>query len=449
MISFQNADAQFFKKLKERAKQKAKNLENKVVNKVDQTVDKTIDKTLEGNPKQNQENTTTKNNKDFGDVTINHSTKYGNVAITEANQIKVNKTNSGYEISGNWWSHQADIYDGFIITLKTDKNLKDDANTGNLVFKIPEDASMKIGYDPQLPYNKKSQDNFVRAVTDDYQNYDVISGEVKINVLSDAEIKVSFSGNVKLREVIREANSDDFSERFYEASISGGITGNTPKFISAQTITQNTNNQTATGSGRTIIPQTSSATAAPGTYNFTYEAVTKMTVSDQNRTYTMSYLINPNSNYFAMKANMSEYSDDEMQGESIIVMDKGNAHIFVETGGMKMRMSSGMMGQQMENPADQMANYDYNNLTKTGNTKTILGATCHEYKMSDSKMSMSLWIAPSVKLPNWFAQNNNILNGYIMEYSIQSPDGNMKSEVVELKENINKTINPKEYKKMF
>lgn len=107
MISFQDADAQLFKRLRQKAKEKAKNLENKVVNKIDETVDKTIDKTLEGNQTENPKKKAAGNTKDFGDVTINHSTKFGNVNITEASQVKVSKTNSGYQISGNWWSHQA------------------------------------------------------------------------------------------------------------------------------------------------------------------------------------------------------------------------------------------------------------------------------------------------------------------------------------------------------
>jgi hypothetical protein len=150
-----------------------------------------------------------------------------------------------------------------------------------------------------------------------------------------------------------------------------------------------------------------------------------------------------------MKADMSEYSEDEMDGESIIVMDKGNAHIFVETSGMKMRMSSGMMGQKMQNPTEQMANYDYTKLQKTGNTKTILGATCHEYAMSDKNVKVNFWVAPSIKLSNWFMQNTGVVDGYIMEYSVQSKDGNMTSKTIAIKENINKTVNPKEYKKMF
>lgn len=451
--AFQHADAQLFKRLKKKAKEKVEKAENDIINKIDKKVDKTIDDAVEGKKDSKAKNTKTKNTKDFGEVIIKHSKKFGSVAITEASQINVNKTNSGYTMRGSWWSHEADIYDGFILTIKTDQNLKHDTeeakNKSRQVFKIPEEATLKLGYDPQLPYNKKPEDNFKRAVTDDYQNYEISSGEVAIDVLSDETIQISFSGKVTLREVIRKANTDDYSETFFEASVTGGIDSKTPKFTNEETVVTNNENTSSTTTSGTTTPNYETSNVAPGSYHFTHETVTKITVSEQDRSYKMSYLINPNAKYIAIKANVSEYSEGEMDGESIIVMDKGNTHIFVETAGMKMRMSNGMMGQKMNNPTDQMANYDYAKLTKTGKTKTILGAECHEYTMSDSDIKMNLWVAPNINLPNWFVQNNEIIKGHIMEYTIQSKDGNMKSEIIEIKDHISKTINPKEYKKMF
>ncbi len=454
LMCFQNADAQLFKRLKKKAKEKAKNIENKVVDKIDRKVDKTIDDTIEGRnnpnkgkPTVKKEETPAATGKDFGEVTINHSQNYGNVKITEASQMKVNKTNSGYTISGNWWSHEADIYDGFNLTIKTNIDLKNN-NSETHTFKIPEEASLSIAYDPQLPYGKVGEDNFKRAVTDDYQNYDITKGEITVNVLSDTSVQISFSGNTSLRKVIRTANTDEYSESFYDASVSGGINGKDPKFNNEETITQTTNKQATSNSGFSITPTTTD-TAAPGTYQFLYEAVTQISVPNQGRSYKMSYLLNPNSDYIGIKADMSEYSEGEMDGESLIVMDKGSVHIFVESAGMKLRMSQGMMGGKMKNPTDQMANYDYTKLQKTGNTKTILGATCYEYAMSDQNTKINFWVAPSIKLSNWFIQGKGVVDGYIMEYSVQSKEGNMTSTTVAINDNINRTINPKEYKKMF
>ncbi|MFK7749979.1 MAG: hypothetical protein AB8B65_16415 [Kordia sp.] len=449
LMCFQNADAQLFKRLKQKAKEKAKNIENKVVNKID----KTIDDAIEGKKNPNSKKATGKNKKDFGDIIINHSQKFGSVEITEASKVKVTKTNSGYTITGNWWSHEADIYDGFMVTILTKEDLKNDTeaakNKGRQVFKVPSEATVKLGYDPQLPYNKKPEDDFKRAVTDDYQNYEISQGEVAIDVLSDETIQISFSGKATLKQIIRKT-SDDYTETYFEASVTGGIDSKSPEFINEQSVVKTNKNQNTSNSGNTNIPTNTNTTATPGTYQFTHEAVTEISVPDQKRNYKMSYLLNPNASYIAIKADMSEYSEEEMNGESIIVMDKGNAHIFVETQGMKMRMSSGMMGQQgMKNPIDQMENYDYTKLEKTGNTKTILGATCYEYTMADKNTKINFWVAPSIKLSNWFIQNKDVIDGYIMEYTVQSKEGNMTSKTIAINDNISKTINPNEYKKMF
>ena len=69
--------------------------------------------------------------------------------------------------------------------------------------------------------------------------------------------------------------------------------------------------------------------------------------------------------------------------------------------------------------------------------------------MSDSDVKMTLWVAPEINLPNWFIQNDDVLTGHIMEYTIESKEGNMKSETIAINDNIQKTINPKDYKKMF
>jgi hypothetical protein len=147
---------------------------------------------------------------------------------------------------------------------------------------------------------------------------------------------------------------------------------------------------------------------------------------------------------------MSEYSEGDVGGESVIVMDGDDTFIFVDTPGMKMQMSGGQMGnQQKEMPTDQMENYDYTNLNKTGNTKTILGYTCYEYVMSDDQNTIQMWLAPDLVVPNWFMQNQDVLEGHILEYSVDSPEGQMTLTTLEIKDDISKTINPSEYRKMF
>ena len=453
LISYQSADAQLFKRLKEKAKQKAKNIENKVINKIDNKVEKTIDDAIEEKEDSKKETSrredpTATKEKDFGDVTINHSKTYGSVTLTETRQIKVDKTNSGYTIYGNWWSHKADIYDGFMIVISTTQNLKD-SNTGKQTFKIPEEATLKLGYDPELPFKQQSVDGFSRAVTDDYQKYEIAKGEVTIDVLSDENIKISFSGTASLTKRTKNPNSEFPDKTFYDATISGNIDSKTPLFQNQETIVKQDGDKKSKSYSDTMTDENIPA-PAPGTYLFSSEVVTEIRSPKENRSHKISYLLHPKAKYIAIKADLGAYSDEEMEGESIIVMDQGNTHVFVESNGMKMRMSNGMMGQEnMSNLTDQMAQYDYTKLQKTGNTKTILGATCYEYAMADSSTKVNFWVAPSIKLSNWFIQDHSSLDGYIMEYTIQSNKETMTSTTIAIKNNINKTINPKEYKKMF
>lgn len=199
-----------------------------------------------------------------------------------------------------------------------------------------------------------------------------------------------------------------------------------------------------------ILITAQSNTSTQKTYVFSHETVVKITSSESKKSYKMSYLLNPKTNYAAIKADMSDYADGDMQGESIIIMDNGNSRIFVETQGMKMQMSQSMMGgQQMNNPTDELSNYDYSKIKKTNESKTILGALCYKYMLSDADVTMELWVAPKVKLPNWFIQNTDIINGHIMEYTVSSKEGQMTSTVIAINDTINRTINSKDYKKMF
>ncbi|AUC15497.1 hypothetical protein BTO06_10250 [Tenacibaculum sp. SZ-18] len=459
VTSIQIADAQFFKRLKNRVNQKAKSIENKVINKLDKKIDTKIDKTIDQTveTKENKkrktapkEEATSLKEKDFGDVTINHSKTYGNITLTEVRQIKVDKTNTGYNIYGNWWSHKADVYDGFFLTLVTNKDLKNNVKT-KATFKIPEEASLKVGYDPTLPYNKESEDGFSRAITENYQKYNITKGEVHIDEISDNNIKISFSGRTSLTKLNKNSTNEIYNKIPYDATVSGNIDGKTPLFQNQETIVKNnTKNDKPSSRELDNLDTNNTHTTTPGIYQFSHETITKITVPKEDKNYEISYLLNPNAKYIAIRADLGAYSSGGMEGESIIVMDNENVQIFVESNGMKMRLSNGMMGQEkMSDLTNQMNKYNYKKLKKTGNSKTILGTICYEYAMADSTTKINFWAAPSIKLPNWFVQEKGVIDGYIMEYTIQSKEGNMTSTTVAIKDHINKVIDSKEYKKMF
>ena len=66
-----------------------------------------------------------------------------------------------------------------------------------------------------------------------------------------------------------------------------------------------------------------------------------------------------------------------------------------------------------------------------------------------------MWVAPDFKIPNWFTTQQNQsnqeidLNGYVLEYNVQSDDGNMTMKTIKINENANIKIVGSDYKKMF
>ncbi|MGC6431971.1 MAG: hypothetical protein ACON5F_13075 [Jejuia sp.] len=450
LIISSNAEAQFLKKLKDK-------VNRKIEQKVDQTVDQTLDDLTTKTPKEETErgvkiedNTTV--NSASGSAIIKHSAKYGSYSIKEFGKANLNRSNDEVRIYGSWVTHAADIYDGYILVVPKGNALLFDKNgpkQKQIKLRIPDEASLKLSYDPIWTPESGNGQGLYTAVTEDYQSFNLESGEVVIDVLSETNIQLSFSGNAQLVTLTKnpDKNSEnEYLESYTSSSVDGAIDVSPVTFIDSRTVTKTKKSNTATPK----LSDISSNASTPGVYNFTFETQVKLTNLKENESYNMSYLFNPNTEYFAMKADMAEYSDAEMDGESLIVMDGSDVHIFVETQGMKMRMSQGMMGgKQMQNPSEEMANYDYTNLQKTGKTKTILGATCYEHVMSDNNVKINLWVAPSVNLPNWFIQNTTVLDGHIMEYTLTSKDGSMKSETIAINDNISKTINPKDYRKMF
>ncbi|NRB59881.1 MAG: DUF4412 domain-containing protein [Winogradskyella sp.] len=451
LFSANSAQAQLFKRLKDKAKQK---LERSVEEAVEKEIDsfslekKKTKKEKRREKKSNSEQITSKGTS--GSAVLKHTHKYGNYPIDEFGKAKLERTNSGVKIFGSWVTHAADIHDGYVLDIPNGNALlfKDDQPIlEQITFKIPEEATLKLSYDPFWEPELEDENGFSSAVTRDYQTYDIESGEVIIDVVSKGNVQFSFTGAMQLETRIKNQNNteQEYTSSFMSSSISGAIDVGPVQFFDNR-MRKETNEETQVIN----LPSLDNNAAIPGIYNFTFKTDVKLTNLDENETYQISYLLNPEAKYIGMMADMSEFSEEEMNGESLIVMDGEDVHIFVEAEGMKMRMSQGMMGgQQMQNPAEEMANYDYTNLKKTGNTKSILGAECHEYVMSDNNVSIELWVAPEVTLPNWFIQNTEVLNGHIMEYTITSNEGNMRSETIAINDHINKTINPKEYKKMF
>jgi len=460
-LGLQLSNAQLLKKLKDKVNKKVdeveQRIENKIENEVDEKIDKTLDGTIDGIFESNKNTPpyteSGESSKDFstenkayeGSVSLNHAQNYGTVQINSLDNLKIIRTDKGYTFSGNWFSHEVDVYDGYNLEITTDENLE---LGKTYTFNISNNANLRIGYDPELPAVKnQGTTDRARGISDHYQNLDLSSGLVKVTINEDKSFEIDFSGQAEFTQRTRTAD-DRVQESKYTASIMGNLQGSDPQFIDNRTITKTSDTSSHTASAPSSIASGKSAQAKEA-YVFTYETVVEMTVPDQNRKSKLSYLLNPNASYMGMKADMGEYSGGDVGGESLIVIDGDQSFVFVNTSGMKIQMSSAQMGNKQQMPGDQMENYDYSNLNKTGNTKTILGYTCHEYVMSDNQNSIQMWVAPDLVVPNWFMQNQDVIQGHILEYSVDSPEGQMTLTTSEIKDDINKTINPSEYRKMF
>ena len=459
LFGLQNTNAQLLKKLKEKINNKVEQveqkIENKVGDKIDETVDGTIDSIFEGNKNKPSNSESSENseisdsseteNKTYsGSINFDHAQNYGSFQINTLDKLKIERTNQGYNFYGSWFSHEVDVFDGYKLEIITDENLVLDKT---YTFNVSKNANLKLGYDPELPATKANT-NYERGISDEYQNIDLSSGFIKVTIHQDQSFEIDFSGQAEFTKRTRTANNE-VNESFYTASVMGNVQGSNPKFIDNKTIAK-TNNSTAFSGSMSNNGSNTGSIAAKDSYVFTLEIIVEMTVPDQDFKNKVSYLLNSNEDYMAIKTDLSEYGEGDISGESVVIMDGEEILMLVDTPMMKMQMPSSQMGkQQVPNPTEQMNNYDYSKIDKTGNTKTILGYTCYEYVMSDDQNSIQFWVAPELVIPNWFMQNQEVIEGHILEYTVDSKDGKMTVTTLEIMENINKTLNPSEYKKMF
>lgn len=132
--------------------------------------------------------------------------------------------------------------------------------------------------------------------------------------------------------------------------------------------------------------------AAPGNYNETY-------TFDQKFTYEMEDLAKHKGEkmlttyYYSEAGIMTQLQDNPMsmifdtEHETMIMLDEKAKTAMV----MPSRFGSAMAAKQ--NEATSKAT-----VTKTGNTKKILGYTCEEYLIQDEKYKSNVWITTEIKL---------------------------------------------------
>ncbi|MEM6815394.1 MAG: DUF4412 domain-containing protein [Bacteroidota bacterium] len=434
---FQHADAQFFKKLKDKVKRAAEEtVDRKVEDKAVETTEKVIDSVFtigKGKKKRKKKKKSDRvvqdDNKElesYGTATLS-GPNHGPINIVEIAQPKVTlDEGSGLtEISAWWVTHGTDTNDRFAITIN---QLVDETTTLPLTVNLPQDGNLTIYYDGLLGAYLPA-DDWQRKEDPEFElvhNNPQINGTLTLSALNDQEVQFSFDGS----------------------GFSGQVQVNTPRIerITSGTNTSSTEKKSGTSPAFTLKD------GEPGIYDFDFEIKTQVS-TDEGESYPISYLINSSTNYFGMKADMSAYGDGEVEGNSVIVMDKEKVRVFVDTPMMKIQMNQDIAGGQAQQ-MPEMGEYDYTQPQKTGKTKTIIGYTCEEYVVTHNEGTVRFWAAPEVSIPNWMFGSQQAVEqtgvlGFVMEFSATSKSGTTKSTVTAINDDIALRINAKDYKKMF
>ncbi|HLT07166.1 MAG TPA: DUF4412 domain-containing protein [Cyclobacteriaceae bacterium] len=146
--------------------------------------------------------------------------------------------------------------------------------------------------------------------------------------------------------------------------------------------------------------------ATEETYHFTGKAEMEMTGTDEKgktmEPVRMTSFLNESNDYSAMEINAADQKQqaDRME-KTIMIFDlKNNASIILmENEGEKTRMAFGFdatgLEEQVDTHTDNVKTEDFENIKfeKTGNTKTIAGYSCEEYRAENDEWVASYWIS--------------------------------------------------------
>ena len=435
-----SANAQLWKKLKNKAQQK---LENKI----EKEADKKVDSLLYGKKKTEKPDTIDNQQKSYGSASINHSILYGNFSVNDLSKTKVNKEGKKATIKGYWRTSSADVFDGYILTINNLENIEE---LSNKTFKIPEEATLKLAYNALV----KGEYIYKRGQEHAPQNFELISGTATITFHKDKNVSLNFSGDVKLDN---HKDNEDFVNNTL-AVINGMINTNEPEFIVTKVIANASGNKANTElseSDKVFLKEKLSPTVnIPSSFSFNKSIKVEMTDSRGEKT-PMEFLLGNYPDIYGISV-----SAKEMQGQGAVtmVMTPKSSTAFMDVAGMKMKRSTSIAQIEsqynMTNKLPEGADFEYK---KTGNTKTILGYNCQEYKVTynytNATGSASFWVAKDFPIQNiempmlGMKMNNPYLEGFVLELNSNHQGQNFNIKVIEFS-NKNLLINSSEYKTM-
>lgn len=443
--------AQFWKKLKKKAQEKISKAEDELIDKLDKKTDKKIDETIDGK-KEEEKSPKNKTEKDYGDATVNHSNTYGSLKIEHLSRTTVEKIGNNFKILGYWFSHDVDVFDGYSINLK---NTSIEELEQGKTFRIPNEAELNIGYDPLLGERKNRKDLWKGSFENKAE-----SGTLTVKFIKDNSVSISYSANGKLSNYIETNSQTD--EGYYDKkpmTINGSITTTDPKYIitKPEKIKKKTSesNSKLTENDKTYITEKLSPTVnIPSSFSFDKSIELEFT-NERGESYPMEFLLGKYPDIWGMSVASKEMQG---QGQVLVVTTPKSSTTFMDVAGMKMKKSTSLeeMGDNynMTDKLPEDGDFEYK---KTGNTKTILGYTCEEYKVdynyTNSKGSASFWVSKEFPIQNiempmlGMKMNNPYLDGFVLELNSTHQGQNWVIQVTKVSDkNIN--INTSAYKKM-
>lgn len=433
-----SANAQLWKKLKKKAQQK---LENKI----EKEADKKVDSLLYGKKKTENPDTIDDRLKSYGSASINHSMLYGNFSVNDLSKTKVNKEGKKVTIKGSWRTSDADVFDGYILTIN---NLENIADLSNKTFRIPEEATLKLAYNALV----KGEYIYKRGQEHAPQNFELISGTATITFHKDKNVSLNFSGDVKLDN---HKDNEDFVNNT-PAVINGMINTKEPAYTITKEIKTKEKDAVDNLSEDEKMAMFSKAVPTvniPSSFSFNKSIELKMT-DDKGDSQNIVFLTGSYPDIYGISINA-----EEMQGQEMLVVNTPKSStMFMNMAGMKIKKSTSLaqMGNQfdMEDKLPEEGDFEYK---KTGNTKTIIGYLCEEVKVdydyTNSKGSVSFWVSEDFPIQNkalpmlGMKMNNPYFSGFVLEMNSSHQGKEFTMQVVSISDK-SVNINTNDYKKM-
>ncbi len=179
--------------------------------------------------------------------------------------------------------------------------------------------------------------------------------------------------------------AEQAAEKAVERKVEQKTTKETEKAFDSTFNKQKTNKRNSKKGGMST-PVLSKVDPAES-YVFNHKAVMYMKSGKEEM--DIDYYLPKSDDFFGMSI-----KDERIQDDFIMVYDAGREAMFtyMENGGQKMKMGISFKTDYTNNEAPVF------DIKATGNTKTILGYSCKEYKMTGEDMTATIWVTKDVDI---------------------------------------------------